>query len=454
MSSIFKYLQNKYPKSFWLMCFTITWERFSYHGISTILVLYFTASTTKGGMGLSIIEATSLYSFFVGMLHLTPLIGGWLSDFYIGQQKSIILGGFFIALGNLFLFLSDDRSILYLGLLGIMIGNGFFKANCTNLVGNIYSDRKISEREIAYSLFYMFINLGSFLAPFTAGLVADKILAVRDLQGTILKFGYKPMFLICSIIAVIWTFLFFYLAPKFLGDIGKNPYKNLSKNKKGIDFCINISKEELNNMKIMGIISIFVILFWTAFYQSFSSITLYARDYVDRSIGSFIVPVPWFPALNAILGILFSPILVILWGKLKKIKVDATLKISLGLFSMGTAFFFMSISSYITKDIGKASMIFIVLAFVFNTISELCTAPVGIATFNRLAPKQFSTFFMGLWYMTMCFGSIISGKIAGIVQNIGFFPLFFTLTIILFVGAISLLMLKNYLTFLDKDSSL
>ena len=156
----------------------------------------------------------------------------------------------------------------------------------------------------------------------------------------------------------------------------------------------------------MGIISIFVILFWTAFYQSFSSITLYARDHVDRNLGSFVVPVPWFPALNAISGIIFSPFLVILWEKLKKYKVDAPIKISVGLFSMGIAFLFMSISSYITRDVSKANMIFIVLAFLFNTISELCTAPVGIATFNRLAPKQLSTIFMGIWYMTMCFGSL------------------------------------------------
>lgn len=454
MSSIIMYLKNKYPKSFWLMCFTITWERFSYHGIATILVLYFTAATSRGGMGLSIIEATSLYGFFVGMLHLTPLIGGWLSDFYIGQQKSIVFGGFFISLGNLLLFFSGNKTMLYLGLIGIMIGNGFFKANCTNLVGNIYSDKKINEREIAYSLFYMFINLGSFLAPFTAGLVADRFFAIRDFQGVILRFGYRPMFLICSIIAIIWTMLFFFLAPKFLGETGKRPYKNILNHKKGIAFCVDISKEELNNMKIMGIISIFVILFWTAFYQSFSSITLYARDHVDRSIGEFIVPVPWFPALNAILGIVFSPLLVMLWGKLKSKKIDAPIKISIGLFSMGTAFFFMSISSYITDNTQKASMIFIVLAFVFNTISELCTAPVGIATFNRLAPKQFSTFFMGLWYMTMCFASIISGKIAGIVQNIGFFPLFFTLTIILFTGGIFLLVLRKYLNSLDNQSSL
>ena len=99
-------LKRKYPSSFWLMC--ITWERFSYHGISTLLVLYFTTSVIKGGIGLSPKEATSLYGFYVGILHLTPLIGGWLSDRYLGQQKSIILGGAFISLGNFLLFTSSN----------------------------------------------------------------------------------------------------------------------------------------------------------------------------------------------------------------------------------------------------------------------------------------------------------------------------------------------------------
>ena len=106
-------LKRKYPSSFWLMCFTITWERFSYHGISTLLVLYFTTSVIKGGIGLSPKEATSLYGFYVGILHLTPLVGGWLSDRYLGQQKSIILGGAFISLGNFLLFTSSNIYQLY-----------------------------------------------------------------------------------------------------------------------------------------------------------------------------------------------------------------------------------------------------------------------------------------------------------------------------------------------------
>lgn len=435
-------LKKKYPSSFWLMCFTITWERFSYHGISTILVLYFTASVTKGGIGLSPKEATSLYGFYVGILHLTPLAGGWLSDRYLGQQKSIILGGFFISFGNFLLFTSSDIYQLYFSLLSIIIGNGFFKANGTNLVGNIYSDKSTLEREVAYSLFYMFINLGSFLAPFTAGLIADKFFAVRNATGEIIHYGYKPMFLICSVIGITWTISFFYLAPKYLKNTGKLPCYTHKTEKKSI-FSFTFSEKEKKRIKAMGIISIFVILFWTSFYQSFSSITLYARDYVNRSLFGFIVPVPWFAALNAILGIIFSPILALLWSQLRKKNITIPVKISFGIFSMGIAFAFMTVSVLISGDI-KANMIFIILAYIFNTLSELCIAPIGIAMFNCLSPKRYSTFFMGLWYMTMFFASIISGKVAGFTQDTGFLTIFFSLSVILFVmGSILYLSRKN-----------
>ena len=435
-------LKKKYPSSFWLMCFTITWERFSYHGISTLLVLYFTASVTKGGIGLSPKEATSLYGLYVGVLHLTPLIGGWLSDRYLGQQKSIILGGIFISLGNFLLFTSSGIYQLYFSLLSIIIGNGFFKANGTNLVGNIYSHKSTLEREIAYSLFYMFINLGSFLAPFTAGLVADKFFAVKNITGEIIHYGYKPMFFICSIIGIIWTLAFFCLAPKYLENTGKTPCYTYKTEKKSI-FSFDFTENEKKRIKAMGIISIFVILFWTSFYQSFSSITLYARDHVNRNLFGFIVPVPWFAALNAILGITFSPILALVWNQLRKKNITIPVKISLGIFSMGTAFAFMTVS-VLTSGNMKANMIFIIFAYVFNTLSKLCIAPIGIAMFNCLSPKRYSTFFMGLWYMTMFVASIISGKVAGFTQDMGFLTIFFSLSVLLFVmGGILYLARKN-----------
>lgn len=448
MQNNFTEKKKRYPKSFWLMCATIVWERFAYHGISTLLVLYFTAQVIQGGIGLSVKEATSLYGTFVGILHLTPLIGGWLADSYLGQQKSVMLGGSFVALGDIILFYSPVKEILYLGLMCIIIGNGFFKASGSSLIGNIFSNEEPNKKEVAYSIFYMFINLGSFLAPFTAGIVSDKIFAVRDAAGTVLHFGYREMFLIAGLMAALGTTFFILAAPKYLGEIGRKPFKKMSEQKKSNIFTYKFSDSEKKRIKAMGITAVFAILFWTSFYQSFSSITLYARDHINRNLGNFNVPVPWFAALNSILGIVFAPVIAEIWRKFGSRGFTTPVKMAVGIFSMGTAFVFMTasvLSTGGTENGIKASMIFIVFAYLFNTISELCIAPIGIAMFNRLAPKRFSTFFMGMWYMTMFAASFISGKVAGYTQNAGFFTIFASLSTILFVMGIILFKIRKYL---------
>ena len=437
-----------YPKSFWLMCVTIVWERFAYHGISTLLVLYFTAQVIQGGIGLSVKEATALYGTFVGILHLTPLIGGWLADSYLGQQKSVILGGTFVALGDIILYCSPVKEVLYLGLVCIIIGNGFFKASGSSLIGNIFSNEEPNKKEVAYSIFYMFINLGSFLAPFTAGIVSDKIFAVRDAAGTVLHFGYREMFLIAGLMACAGTVLFILTAPKYLGEIGRKPFKKTSEQERTNIFTYKFSKSEKKRILAMGITAVFVILFWTSFYQSFSSITLYARDHVNRNLGNFQVPVPWFAALNSILGIVLAPVIAEIWKKFGSKGFTTPVKMTAGIFSMGTAFALMTlsvISTGGTENGVKAGMIFIVLAYFFNTVSELCIAPIGIAMFNRLAPKRFSTFFMGMWYMTMFVASFISGRVAGYTQNVGFLTIFASLSTILFIMGFILFSIRKYL---------
>lgn len=354
--------------------------------------------------------------------------------------------GSFVALGDIILFYSPVKEILYLGLLCIIIGNGFFKASGSSLVGNIFAKEEPNKKEVAYSIFYMFINLGSFLAPFTAGIVADKIFSVRDEFGKIIHFGYREMFLIAGLMAAFGTVFFIITAPKYLGDIGKKPFKKMLEQEKTNIFTYKFSESEKKRILAMVITAVFAILFWTSFYQSFSSITLYARDHVNRNVGKFLVPVPWFAALNSILGIVLAPILAKIWQKLGGKIFTAPVKMAIGIFSMGTAFLLMTISVLSTggKDI-KASIIFIVLAYFFNTVSELCIAPIGIAMFNRLAPKRFSTFFMGTWYMTMFVASFISGRVAGYTQNVGFLKIFLSLSIILFVMGIVLFRIRKYL---------
>ncbi len=184
-----------HPKALYLLFFTEMWERFSYYGMRGILILYLTKSYFEGGLAIDEKDASLIYGFFTGFVYFTPLIGGWLADQYIGQRKAITIGGITMMLGQFTLFALNTHTGLYMGLLLLIIGNGFFKPNISTLVGRLYSDND-PRRDAAFSIFYMGINLGAFLAPLAIGYFSDGVFAPRDAAGKIITYGYKYGFLI------------------------------------------------------------------------------------------------------------------------------------------------------------------------------------------------------------------------------------------------------------------
>jgi len=211
--------QKGHPKGLYLLFFTEMWERFSYYGMRGILILYLTKSLFEGGLAINEQSASLIYGFFTGFVYFTPLIGGWLADRFIGQRRAITIGGITMMLGQFVLFGINTQAGLYLGLFLLIIGNGFFKPNISTLVGRLYADGD-PKRDSAFSIFYMGINLGAFLAPLVIGLFAENIFAVKDETGKILTYGYKYGFLIAGIGMLLGQLLFNGLANKYLGTIG------------------------------------------------------------------------------------------------------------------------------------------------------------------------------------------------------------------------------------------
>ncbi|MCS5422744.1 MULTISPECIES: peptide MFS transporter [Psychrilyobacter] len=439
-----------HPKGFWLMCFTILWERFSYYGMTAILVLFFTANLTQGGLGMDVKTATSLFGFFTGFIYLTPIIGGWLADNYLGQQKCIFIGCVLIGTGDLILFGSQSRMTLYMALITIIIGNGFFKASGTNIIGNLYPKEDTARKDAAYSLQYTAVNLGAFLAPLIIGLVADNLFSVVGRDGAIIFYGYKTAFAFCGGGILVGAFVFKMLAPRYLKEVGRDPIAHSYRGKDGRVIKEPLTKDEKNKVSALLIICVFVTVFWTAFNQSYTSFALYARDFVDRSVGEFDIPVPWFTSLNSILCVTIAPILGIIWIKLSKTKkgdLSIPVKMSLGMLLMSLGFGIMVLSVFSTNgtsDPGvKAGLVFITGTYFFNTVGELCLSPVGNAMVNRLAPAKYTTLFMGLWFLTNFFASIFSGIIAGFTQNFGFSTIFSGIGILLFIMSVSLFWMRK-----------
>ena len=185
---------------------TEMWERFSYYGMRALLVMYLTSSLVAGGLGFNKAESMKIYGMFTSLVYLTPLIGGYLSDRFLGQRKAITIGGITMAIGQFALFSSQSKGALYLGLFLLIIGNGFFKPNISTIVGQLYPDGD-KRRDAAFTIFYMGINLGAFIAPFICGTLAEQIFAVR--QGeTILHYGFKYGFLAAGVGMILGQIIF------------------------------------------------------------------------------------------------------------------------------------------------------------------------------------------------------------------------------------------------------
>ena len=174
-----------HPKGLYLLFATEMWERFSYYGMRGILILYLTKSLMEGGLGINEQSASLIYGFFTGFVYFTPLIGGWLADRFLGQRNAITIGGLTMMVAQFVLFSMNTQTGLYIGLFLLIIGNGFFKPNISTLVGRLYAEGD-PKRDSAFSIFYMGINLGAFIAPLVIGLFAENLFAVKDETGKIL----------------------------------------------------------------------------------------------------------------------------------------------------------------------------------------------------------------------------------------------------------------------------
>src|SRR5699024_1781591 len=332
--------KTKHPRGLFLLFITEMWERYSYYGMRGILVLYLTEQLFSGGLGMDNASALKLYGLYTGLVYLTPMIGGWLTDRLMGLRTAITIGGITMALGDFSLFAVQEKWGLYLGLLLLIIGNGFFKPNISTLLGELYS-KNDPRKDSAFTIFYMGINLGAFFSALIAGLIYGEWF--HTTQNGIEHFGYNYAFLASSIGMIIGQVLFTTLSNKYLGDIGKKPARE-----KAISSNANkakpLTKYEKHRTTVIFILAAFVIMFWVGFEQAGASFTLYTEHFIDRTIFGWEVPTSWFQSLNPLFILLWAPIVAAIWLKLSKTKrgdFSVPTKMSFGLMLLGLGFMIM-----------------------------------------------------------------------------------------------------------------
>lgn len=422
-----------HPKGLFLLFGTEMWERFSYYGMRALLVLSLVAlvESDNPGFGWTTAEALRLYGLFTGFVYFTPLLGGWLADNYLGQRKSIIIGGVLMA-GGQFLLASaipGNLTLFYAGLVLLVLGNGFFKPNISTMVAELYPEGD-ARRDGAFTIFYMGINVGAFFAPLVCSTLGENPVH-----------GWKAGYFAAGVGMVLSVIIQLVFARKFLGDIGIQPGASRSKAMAGGSHK-KLTKEEVDRLRVIFMLFVFVVLFWAAFEQAGGLMNLYAADKTDRMLGGFEVPAGWFQSLNPLFIVVLAPIFSVLWARLGAAGKNPPTpnKMVFGLILTGIGFLAMigAAMQQGSDPSGKASMMWLVIAYFFHTMGELCISPVGLSMVTKLAPLRLASLMMGVWFLINFVANYAAGIIGSFAESLGEFSIFASLAGTLFFFAIVL----------------
>ncbi|MCG9620333.1 peptide MFS transporter [Vibrio diabolicus] len=428
-----------HPRGLFLLFGTELWERFSYYAMRAILVLYLTDTTMNGGLGWSTKDALDLYGIYTGLVYITPLIGGYLADNYLGQRRSILLGGALMAIGQFTLALPADAlgigslHSFYLGLGLLITGNGLFKPNISTMVGDLYKEGD-NRRDGAFTIFYMGINLGALLAGVVSGSVTT-------------SYGWKAGFVAAGVGMIISLVMQMVLAQSWLGDIGREPAAKRDLSNKNSTTKQPLTKEEVNRLKVILVMSLFTIVFWAGFEQAGGLMNIYTQQYTDRMIGGFEVPAAWFQSLNPFFIITLAPVLAALWVKLGKREPTSPVKFAMALFFLAIGFLCMvgAVLEQGGDTTVKTSMLWLVGAFFFHTLGELCLSPIGLSLVTKLAPLRLASLMMGAWFGCNAIANYVAGYVGSHVGELGAMAIFSGIAVSATVSGVILLLFSNTL---------
>jgi POT family proton-dependent oligopeptide transporter len=450
-----------HPKGLYVLFVTEMWERFSYYGMRAIFVLFMAkALLFDKSLG------SQIYGSYTRLVYLTPLLGGYMADRYWGNRKSIIIGGILMAIGQFFMFIAgsfyqEDFAplIMFVGLGFLIFGNGFFKPNISTMVGQLYpeGDKRVDS---AFTIFYMGINLGAFIAPLLCGYLGDTgspadfkwgflaactgmivsvILFVmlknkyivtpegvqigvkpnvsrnetEENEGDKLPFNPRQIYIWGSVFIALFVLFFFVFNLDLIGTFIfaltiVAPGFIISDDK--------LSKVEKDKIWVIYIAAFFVIFFWAAFEQAGASLTYFAEEQTDRHLFGKIVPASYFQSINAVAIVIFAPIFVWIWGGLGKRNMEpaSPFKQALGLFLLAIGYLVIAFGVKGIDPSTKLSMGWLVSLYTIHTFGELCLSPIGLSMVNKLSPARLASLLMGVWFLSTASANKFAGTLSSL----------------------------------------
>ncbi len=463
-----------HPRGLFLLFLVEMWERFSYYGMRGLLVLYLTTPLTgmialpdgklagfNPGRGWTDGDGATLYGWYTGLAYLLPLFGGIIADKLIGTHRSMIVGGLLIAVGHIVLGVSGfggletsalGLSVFMGGLAMIVIGTGHFKPSVSVMVGQLYPEHD-PRRDGAFSIFYMGINVGAFICAFTCGTLGERVgwhwgfgsAAAGMIAGLLCYLWGRPLYLskvglardeakatataplllaFGTVAAVVFAVAYHFGALTFftaimtptVTTIGGILVLGLA-----IAFVMKQPKSERGPVTSIFLFMLFNAVFWIAFEQAGSSVNLFTDRYTDRTVGDFVVPTTWFQSVNAGFVIALSPIFGWIWTQLAKRHLNPSqpAKIGIALLLVGAGYLLMTIAGGVTATEGAKASMWLVLGMYFvHTVGELFISPTGLSYVSKVAPKQFMSLLMGIWFISSFIANLGGGLVAAKVEAI------------------------------------
>jgi len=469
-------VKTAHPKGLWVLFGTEMWERFNFYGMRALLTLFLVNSLLMKEE-----EASLIYGGFLGLCYLTPMLGGFIADRFLGNRNCILLGGLLMAIGQMLLFTSGSvfesnlslaKIIMYSALGVIVFGNGFFKPNISSMVGSLYPKQEKTKLDSAFTIFYMGINIGAFLGQSICPILGD----VKDAGGIRDIHAFRWGFMAASVAMLLGTILFYFLKNKYVVSpegkpLGGLPSKNDASDFEegeaqkanfsskalaiaGIAFIAlgfffhyvvgqnliytliyssglslagliisdtSLTKIERDRIIVIYIVSFFIIFFWAAFEQAGSSLTFIADNQTDRNFFGWQMPPSMVQIFNGLFVVILAVPFSILWDTLRAKDKEpiSPVKLAVGLVVISISFFMIATQvSYIGTS-GLLLVKWLILLYFLNTCAELCLSPIGLSLVGKLSPKRFASLLYGVFFLSNASGYALGGTLGSILPATG-----------------------------------
>lgn len=468
--------KSKHPSGLWVLFGTEMWERFNFYGMRALLTLFIVNSLL-----LKEEDASIIYGGFLGLCYLTPMLGGFIADRFLGNRNCIMLGGSLMAIGQLFLFASASifssnlelaKTLMWIALGVIIFGNGFFKPNISSMVGSLYPKEEKNKLDSAFTIFYLGINLGAFLGQLICPIIGD----VKDAGGIRDVHAFKWGFLAASIAMVLGTIIFAVLKNKYVVTPEGKPLGGLPSKRDASDFeegesqkavftskalgaavvafaglitlfhygfnqniiysiiyasglslsgliisDASLTKIERDRILVIYIVSFFIIFFWAAFEQAGSSLTFIADNQTDRNFFGWDMPPSMVQIFNGLFVVMLAVPFSMLWDKLraKDREPISPVKQAIGLALIAVSYFIIAFN---VKDLGNDGLLaikWLILLYLIQTCAELCLSPIGLSLVGKLAPKRFASLLYGVFFLSSASGYALAGTLGSILPATG-----------------------------------